>query len=344
MEHLLSRVSALGVAAKDVTLLLDQDMAAESLVAQIDAKEGMHFIASCGPDFAPALTEISLKDFYPLPGKLEAKYSPIAPDDEKILYYETQAPFWNRQRRAIITFDPRTFHKSYQDLGKKVQRVRKEVAALQQRFSQEVVQGNLADSVQAHLAELCQHLKISPSLFQINFVQDKGQARLEFQLDHRQMAGVVRHFGKNILITDREDWKVEEIYDACVTRAVLGPDFGTGNGKASRSLGNAKDNRSLFQKALLPLYHWTDSKIRIHLFVCVAALTYLTLLCQRLAAGDINLNPTEAMEELRTLRTAIYFKDAEGKLKRVLEEVNPQQAAILKVLGYDLEDGKVINT
>jgi hypothetical protein len=343
MEHLLTRVSALGVAVKDVTLLLNQDMAVAPLIDQIDTKEGMHFIASCGPDFAPDLTEISLKDFYPLPVKHEAKYSPVSPEDEKVLYYETQAPFWNRQRRVVITFDPRSFHRSYQELGKKVQRVRKEIVAFQQRYAQEVVQGNAADSVKAHLAELCQRLKISPSLFQINFVPDKGQMRMEFQLDHRQMAGVVRHFGKNILITDREDWGVEEIYEACVTRAVLGPDFGTGNGKgANRTLGNAKDNRSLFQKALLPLYHWTDSKIRIHLFVCVAALTYLTLLCQRLAAGDINLSPTEAMEELRTLRTAIYFKDAEGKLKRVLEEVNPQQEAILKVLGYDLEDGKII--
>ena len=33
------------------------------------------------------------------------------------------------------------------------------------------------------------------------------------------------------------------------------------------------------------LYHWTDSKIRVHLFVCVAALAYLTLLCQRLDGG-----------------------------------------------------------
>ncbi|MFZ5448870.1 MAG: hypothetical protein ACOZFS_09580 [Thermodesulfobacteriota bacterium] len=343
MEHLLTRVSALGVGVKDVTLLLNQEMAAESLVAQIDAKEGMHFIASCGPEYAPDLTEISLKDFHPLPGKLEAKYTPVPTEDDKILYYETQASFWNRQRRVIITFDPRSFHRSYQELGKKVQRVRKEMAAFQQRLSQEVAQGNAADSGKAFLAELCQRLKISPSLFQINFVSDKGQVRMEFQLDHRQMAGVVRHFGKNILITDREDWGVEEIYEACVTRAVLGPDFGNGNGKgSSRSLGNAKDNRSLFQKALLPLYHWTDSKIRIHLFVCVAALTYLTLLCQRLAVGDIKMTPTEVMEELRTLRTAIYFSDSENKLKRVLEEVNPQQAAILEVLGYQVEGGKVI--
>jgi transposase len=342
MEHLLTRVSALGVAVKDVTLLLDQDMAAAPLVAQIDGKEGMHFIASCDPDFAPTLTEVSLKDFHPLTSKHETRYSPVAPEDEQTLFYETKAPFWDRQRRVIITFDPRSFHKSYQELGKKVQRVRKEMAAFQQRFAQEMAQGNSADSAKTHLAELCQRLKISPSLFQVNFVQDKGNFRMEFQLDHRQMAGVVRHFGKNILITDREDWKVEEIYEACVTQAVLGPDVS--NGKVNnRSNGDGKDNRSLFQKALLPLYHWTDSKIRIHLFVCVAALTYVTLLCQRLAEGDVNLTPAEAMEELRTLRTAIYFKDAENKLKRVLEEVNPQQEAILKVLGYDLEEGKILN-
>ena len=53
------------------------------------------------------------------------------------------------------------------------------------------------------------------------------------------------------------------------------------------------------------------------------------------------MTPNEAMEELRELRTAIYVKDSEGKLKRVLEEVNDQQAAILKTLGYVVEDGKV---
>ena len=71
------------------------------------------------------------------------------------------------------------------------------------------------------------------------------------------------------------------------------------------------------------------------------ALTYLTLLCQRLAVAGIKMTPNEAMEELRELRTAIYVKDSEGTLKRVLEEVNEQQAAILKTLGYVIEDGKV---
>jgi hypothetical protein len=44
---------------------------------------------------------------------------------------------------------------------------------------------------------------------------------------------------------------------------------------------------------------------------------------------------------INNIATAIYSKDAEGKLKRVLEEVNDHQAAILKTLGYVVEDGKV---
>jgi transposase len=342
MEHLLGKVSSLGVGIEDVTLLINQEMEAAPIIEHIDAKDGMHFIVSYPPDIAPELTDISLKDFRPLPGNRGAQLSPVAKEDEKILFYETQGTFWNQPRRVVITFDPKSFHKSYQDLGKKVQRVRKEIVALAQRQAQEANQADAVESIKTHLAQLCQRLRISPDLFQLNFVQEKGQFRLEFQLDHRQMAGVVRLFGKNILITDRNDWGVEEIYDTCVTRAVLGPELGDAKIAAgNRSNGNAKDNRSLFQKALLPLYHWTDSKIRVHLFVCVVALNYLTLLSQRLAEKGINMTPNEAMEELRELRTAIYAKDPEGKLKRVLEEVNDQQAAILKTLGYVVEDGKV---
>jgi hypothetical protein len=341
LEHLLAKVSSLGVANQDVTFLINQEMDAGPIVERIDAKDGIHFIASYGPDFAPELTDISLKDFRPLPGKRGNQISYAAKEDEKILYYETQASFWNQPRRVIITFDPKSFHKSYQELGKKVQRVRKEMVAWQQRYAQEADQKGAGETIKSHLAQLCQRLKISPDLFQLNFVQEKGRSRLAFQLEHRQMASVVRHFGKNILITDRMDWKAEEIFDTCVTRAVLGPDWSNG-GNSPRPYGDAKDNRSLFQKALLPLYHWTDSKIRVHLFVCVAALTYLTLLCQRLAVHGITMTPNEAMEELRALRTAIHLQDSEGKLKRVLEEVTDQQAAILKTLGYQVEEGKVI--
>jgi transposase len=339
LQNFLTRTIDLGVAVKDITVLVDKDLASGGIVPRLDAQENSHFIASLAPDFAPEMTRISLKDFRPLPAKATERQTLVPQEDDKILYYETQAPFWNKSRRVIVTFDPKAFHRSYQDLGKKVQRVRKEMAARQQTE----LPGDAIEPLQAHLAQLCQRLKISPSLFQLAFHKEKnGQLRMDFQLDHRQMAGEVRHFGKNILITDREDWGAAEIYETWMNRNVLGMQEGSGTAFQGSRSGNAKEARSLFQAALMPLYHWTDSKIRVHLFVCVVALTYLTLLCHRLATAGMVMSPKAALEELRALRTAIYLKDPDGKLRRVIERINETQKAMLKALGYQVEDGKIL--
>ena len=92
-----------------------------------------------------------------------------------------------------------------------------------------------------------------------------------------------------------------------------------GSGQWSDS---GQDSRSPIQVTLMPLYHWTGSKIRVHLFVCVAAMTYIALLCQRLNVNGFSITSREAMDELRSIKTAIYQEGEEGKLRRMLEKVN----------------------
>lgn len=336
-EHqldLVAKVSRLGVPIKDVTLLINPDMDAGALAPQIDATQGYHFVAPSSPELAPELMKISLKDFRPLPVKHESLFPKTVKEDEKVLYYETHTPCWGAQRRVIIIFDPKTFHQSYQELGKKVMRVRKEMLALQQKYQNEAGQSDIPGAIKGHLAQLCQRLKILPELFQLTFHQEDGALRMEFQLDHRQIASSVRHFGKTLLITDREDWSAAEIYETCMKRTVLGNQLP--GGKAG------KETRGPFQVSLMPLYHWTDSKIQVHLFVCIAALAYLTLLCQRLGEADISMTPKEAMEELRALKTAIYASKPEGKLRRLLDKVTENQANILRALGYQVQEGKLL--
>ena len=221
LDDLLARVNHLGVPVKDITLLFHRGIESETMVSRINDQEGLHFIASCPSDFAPELTKISLKEFSPLPCRANLRLSDLDSEDDKVLYYETRANFWDRDRRVIIIFDPKTFHKSYQDLGKKVQKVRKELAALQQRYLQEEAGEDATQAIRDHLAQLCQRLKLSPDLFQLSFHRENGRLNLALQLNHRQMASNVRHFGKNILITDREDWDAAEIYDTYTKRGVL---------------------------------------------------------------------------------------------------------------------------
>jgi transposase len=331
LDGLLAKAANLGINAKQVTLLLNPEFDPAAIIDKVDRNPNVHFIASCSPDEVPDLTRISLKEFTPLNSRSSSRVGEER-DEDKILYYETQVPYWNRSRKVVIVFDPKTFNKSYQDLGKRVQKVRKELLALQQKYQQEGFPKDAPQSIEQHLAQLCQRLKLSPSLFDLSFRQENGFLRMDFQLNHRQMAGKVRRFGKNILITDHENWRAAEIYDVYAKRYLA--ETGA-NGKAHGTTDNP------FQAALMPLYHWTDSKIRVHMFVCLVALTYQALLCQRLKAAGLKIPPLEVMEELRSLRTAIYSSDDEGKLKRVLEQVNDSQAAILKALGYEVQDGKI---
>jgi transposase len=276
-----------------------------------------------------------------MPSRANLPLSDLANEDDKVLYYETRASFWDRDRRVIILFDPKTFHKSYQDLGKKVQKVRKELAALEQQYLQEDAGENGPQAIRDHLAQLCQRLKLSPDLFQLSFHRENGRRKMALQLNHRQMAGNVRHFGKNILVTDREDWDVAEIYEIYTKRGVL--ETRRNGAKVSGPWSdNGQDSRSPIQVTLMPLYHWTGSKIRVHLFVCVVAMTYIALLCQRLNGNGFAITSREAMDELRSLKTAIYQESEDGKLRRMLEKVSDRQATIIKAMGYQVQDGKLL--
>jgi transposase len=341
LDDLLARVSHLGVPVQDITLMFHQGLDSEAMVARLNDQEGLHFVAACPPDFAPELTKISLKEFLPLPCLANLRLGDLGSEDDKVLYYETRAPFWERDRRVIITFDPRSFHKSYQDLGKRVQKVRKELATLQQRYLQEDAGEEAPQAIREHLAQLCQRYNLSPDLFQLSFHQENGRLHLSLQLNHRQMAGKVRYFGKNILITDREDWSTAEIYETYTRRGVLGAQ--RQGGKIDAPGGDSRqDYRSSIHVTLMPLYHWTGSKIRVHLFVCVVALAYLALLCQRLNSNGFNISCREAMDELRSLKTAIFQESEDGKLKRTLEQVSDRQTAILRAMGYQVQEGKVL--
>ena len=77
LDDVLDRVNNLGVPVKDITLLFHRGMDSEAMVNRLNSQEGLHFIASCSPDFAPELTKISLKEFSPLPCRANQRLSDL---------------------------------------------------------------------------------------------------------------------------------------------------------------------------------------------------------------------------------------------------------------------------
>ena len=96
---------------------------------------------------------------------------------------------------------------------------------------------------------------------------------------------------------------------------------------------------------MTPQYHWRDSKIRLHIFItCVVAMVYFSIFRNKLRTAGITLSAEDVLKELRNLRTALYMTKGNKRLHRRLEDLTKTQSEVLKVFGYEVRDGWVLQT
>ncbi len=86
--------------------------------------------------------------------------------------------------------------------------------------------------------------------------------------------------------------------------------------------------------SLEPVYHWTDQKIRVHVFCCFLALMLLLLLKRKLKLqrADIKLSLERIIEELSDVQlSVIKFYDVDKRLC-LLNDMNEEQKAMFELL------------
>jgi hypothetical protein len=91
-----------------------------------------------------------------------------------------------------------------------------------------------------------------------------------------------------------------------------------------------------------PLRHFTDSKIRCHLFCCVAALTFLRRLEKRLSEAGVARTARDVMDDMFHLNSVFSIADKGRIPLRKLEMPTKTQAEVLKALGYPVDKRGVL--
>ncbi|MEW5902031.1 MAG: transposase, partial [Acidobacteriota bacterium] len=130
-------------------------------------------------------------------------------------------------------------------------------------------------------------------------------------------------FGKNIIFTDHVDWGTEEIVRAYRDRY-----------KIETAFRWTKDPAFIRWQ---PMYHWTDSKIRVHGLTCVMALLYLSLLHRKLKSAGLDLSLDRAMEILRGIRLAICFYPRSAQPVRKVCRLGSTEQELLTALNLKIE-------
>ena len=127
-----------------------------------------------------------------------------------------------------------------------------------------------------------------------------------------------RLFGKRILFTNRDDWPTVDVVAAYRSQSEVEGGF--------RQL---KDPHVV---SFSPMHHWTDSKIRVHVFYCVLALTIAQLMRRQAHQAGVDLSVRELLHQLNGIGETVllYHDGTKGRptARRMITEMTDAQSTL----------------
>lgn len=133
---------------------------------------------------------------------------------------------------------------------------------------------------------------------------------LQFDFNHAAFQKLLIHrLGRTVLLTNRMDWTAEQVVSGY-----------SGQQQVEQVFRGLKDGDWL---GWGPMYHWTDSKIRIHAFYCMLGISLLKYIHKQSQSAWPGLTMEQMLDELRQIQQFVLLYPPQG-------EKGPQRAAVVR--------------
>jgi transposase len=311
IDELVARFGTLARASDTLTVVYDAGCDSADGQAEVEASP-LHFVGSLRPSDHPDLLAAPKRRFQ----IVDAERFP------GLSAFQTRTMALGAERRVIVTHSE-TFHAAQvRGFAQTLAKARRRLATLQTRLARGKTR-RPRQAVEAELAEILRPRWLSRVITWSLAGQEPASLRLHWRTDptaHRRLEREV--FGKRLLFTDREDWPLAQVVAAYRSQADVEAGF--------RQL---KDPKVV---SFSPMFHWTDQKIRVHVFYCVLALAVAHLLRRQAAQAGLQLSVRELLATLAGIQeTVLLYQSERGRprARHVLTELDPTQQRL-----YDLFD------
>ena len=328
MDEMFGIVCGLHQTKERLTVVIDKGMNSESNYAWIDEHARIHFVTTYSTYFAQDLAVTPLDRFEPLDIAKNQKLLSAGNHEDRILAYRSRGEYWGKERAVVVTYNPATARKQNYTFQSKLEEIRQQLLSMRNNVREKAPHWKKPEVIRERYVRLCERLHVSSDYYTIDFEQSHDGLSMRFRKDPYRVGRKQALFGKNIIITDNTDWTTREIVEASLDRWQVEDRF------------RLSKNDDLV--GTRPIRHWTDSKIRCHLFTCVAAMTYLRRLENRLSAAGVSRTAENVMEDMQHLHSVLTLNKGAVKPLRRLETPSKTQSEVLTALGYRIDDSGVL--
>jgi transposase len=316
--ELIDRHRRIAGQVESVTLIFDKGNCSADNLQAVEASP-YHFISSLVPTYHPELLKIPQRQFH----SLETDGLP------GVRAYRTTKEVFGVERTVVVTYNEALFVAQSRTLLREIAKRQHHLRELQARLLRHQrgeVRGGRPPTIAGTRKTIdgwlkARHMK---DLFEIDVTEQEGLPVLKYQFRTAAWRDLQRTLlGKTILFTDQASWS-----DAEIVRGYRGQHEVE---SAFRCL------KSPYHMSLRPQRHWTDQKIRVHVFSCVLALLLCSLLRRQLHRQGIDRSIPALLEELSQIRevgilTAGRTEGEPPRLETTLSRLTEEQRRLHDIL------------
>lgn len=314
IEELLSRYRALSTQVESLTVVYDAGQNSIANHASVE-ETGIGFVGSLPPSDHPGLLGIG-----------KARYTPVDTDRfPGLTCVDTTVTALGVTRRAVLTHSPTLHAAQSRGFDQTLAKARRRLTELQALLARGKTRRDRA-AVETEIAAICRPRWVNEVITTTLTGDTPAQFRLSWRTDQTARRRLeTRVFGKRILFTNRDGWTTAEIVAAYRSQSEVEAGF-----------RQMKDPHVV---SFSPMHHWTDSKIRVHVFYCVLALAIAHLMRREAERAGLHLSVRELLGELGGIGETVLLHHDGGKgrprAQRVLTDRNPTQQAVYDLFTLD---------
>ena len=254
--------------------------------------------------------------------------------------FQVKKKVYGRERTLVVTYNQNLFNAQWLTLQNDISKSAQNLAVLQQKLEDRangVIKRGKTPTIESIKRQCSKHLRRQHMKRIITTeitTSSTNVPKLEYKINADAIHELSNtYLGKNILITNRDDWDDAKIITAYRSQFLIEDVF---KEMKDRSTGN-----------WWPMLHWTDSKIKVHGLYCTIAVFIRALMARRVRQTGLRLPMKRILQELEGIREVInvYPRKRRQKMERrqaVLSKLSDTQGQLMSILQLNHQENSVL--